>query len=79
MTITANPPVELPLENLTPQQKWAVVQHLWTELVENYEDSIEPPAWHEEVLKERKAMFDRGEARYIPLEEFAERVRRMTK
>lgn len=69
MTITANPPVELPLENLTPQQKWAVVQHLWTELIENYEDSIEPPAWHENVLQERAAKIARGEAVYHDLDD----------
>ena len=75
MTITANPPVELPLENLNPAQKWAVVQHLCADLVTNYEETIEPPAWHEAVLREREAKEARGEARFISLDEFAQRVR----
>lgn len=69
MTITANPPVELPLENLNPAQKWAVVQHLWADLVINNAEAIEPPAWHADVLLERAKKEEDGKSVWHDIDE----------
>jgi Putative addiction module component len=79
MIIAANPPIELPLEKLNPAQKWKLVQYLWEDLATNHQDEIEAPAWHEEVLRERERKIASGEAKYVPLEEFAEQIRQKIK
>ena len=75
MTITANPPVELPLENLNPAQKWAVVQYLWTDLVENHNKTIEAPAWHEAELKRREQKEVEGKAVWHDLDDAFEIIK----
>ena len=62
MTLTANPPIELPLEGLTAKQKWQVVEFLCEDLSSNHADEIKPPAWHEEVLRERLTKIESGKA-----------------
>lgn len=76
MTLAANPPIELPLENLTPKQKWQVVEFLCEDLSIRHTDEIEPPAWHAEVLRERAEREARGEAVWQDLDEAFADIRR---
>lgn len=75
MTISAIPPVDLPLENLSPAQKWAVVQFLWSDLVKNNEETVEPPSWHEEVLKKRAQKDAEGRAVWHDIEDAFETIK----
>lgn len=58
MTLAANPPIEIPLEQLTIDQQWQVFDWLSDKLA----DSAEPPAWHEEVLRQRVEKIESGKA-----------------
>jgi hypothetical protein len=53
MILAANPPIETMLEQLTADQKWQAFQFLWKEVVKDHQEEIEPPSWHEEILRER--------------------------
>lgn len=66
MTIASNPPIFLPLEGLTRDQKLEVREWLDRELVE-----VSPQDWHFEVLAEREKQISSGEMKLIPLEQFA--------
>ena len=69
MTLAANPPIEIPLETLTPKQKWQIVEFLCEDLSSNHADEIVPPAWHADVLREREERDVRGEAIWQDLDE----------
>jgi len=66
MTIAANPPIELPLERLTHDQKLEVRDWLNHELAD-----CAPQDWHFDVLAEREKQIASGEMKLIPLEQFA--------
>jgi hypothetical protein len=66
MTIASNPPIFLPLEGLTRDQKLEVREWLDRELEE-----AKPQDWHFEVLAEREQQILSGEMKLIPLEQFA--------
>ena len=69
MTISANPPIEIPLEKLTVKQKWDLVQALCDDLSGPAAGEIEMPAWHGEVLEQREQRIASGHASWLPLEE----------
>ncbi len=62
MTLADNPSIELALEQLTADQKWQAFQFLWKEVVKVHQEEIEPPAWHEEILRERLKKIESGKA-----------------
>jgi hypothetical protein len=72
MTLSANPPIEIPLETLTPKQKWQVFDWLKHDL--EAEESG-PQDWHSDVLAERERMLAAGETKLISLEQFAKELR----
>jgi hypothetical protein len=72
MTINSNPPIELPIENLTVSQKWALYQTLREELEPGTDDEI--PESHLRMLEEREARIERGEAKWLPAEEVIRRL-----
>lgn len=76
MTLAANPPIELPLEQLTADQKWQVFQFLWKEIIEDHPEKIEPPAWHEDILREREEKEARGESVWRDIDEAFADIRR---
>jgi hypothetical protein len=75
MTIASNPPIEIPLERMTSAQKWDLFQTLCAELDVPLEGQEEIPSWHMEVLAERRAAFEAGEAEVLDLNEFLRRAR----
>jgi hypothetical protein len=53
----------LPLKEMTLHEKLAAMEALWEDLSRSPE-SIESPAWHEEVLDERRQRIADGKARF---------------
>jgi hypothetical protein len=74
MTFAANPPIEIPLERLTGQQKWELFQTLWDDITEHHEEALEPQDWHFDILQEREERIARGEATWIPIEDAIKRL-----
>ena len=70
MTLTANPPIEIPLEQLTTDQQWQVFD--W--LSEKLADAAEPPAWHEDILSKRVEKIESGKAVWHDFEETVTRL-----
>ncbi len=62
--------VTLPLDQLTDQEKLALMEQLWEDLARTPE-AIESPAWHKEVLDERSA----NQSRYLDWEDAKNRIR----
>ena len=75
MLITANPPIEVPLEDFTEDQKWRLFEVLWDELAETRKEEIEPPAWHQDALRERAEKIERGEAVWHDLDSAMAKLR----
>lgn len=75
MTITANPPIEIPLEQLTGQQKWELFQTLWKELSDSPERDQSSPDWHANVINERLDRDARGESVWHDVDESFDRIR----
>ena len=69
MIISANPPIELPLEQLTPDQKWQVFQFLWKDVIEDHANDIEPPSWQEPILRQRLEKIESGKAVWHDLDQ----------
>jgi hypothetical protein len=51
--------ITLPLDQMTVQEKLALMEVLWEDLARTPE-SIESPAWHKDVLDERAARIASG-------------------
>jgi hypothetical protein len=71
MTLTANPPIDLPLETLNADQKW----RLFDWLKSNLTLDIEPQDGHFDVIAERERMLASGETKVISLNQFAQELR----
>jgi hypothetical protein len=76
MILADNPPVALMLEQLTADQKWQAFQFLWNEVVEDHQEEIEPPAWHEEILRKRLEKIKSGKAVWHDLDQAFEDLRK---
>ena len=50
----------LPLDKMSVAEKIQAMESLWDDLCSKA-DAVTSPAWHEDVLKERDAMKQRGE------------------
>ena len=51
--------VNLPLKDMTILEKLAVMESLWKDLSRTT-DAIESPAWHKDVLEERRQRTSQG-------------------
>ncbi len=57
-------PITLPLKEMTLQEKLAVMESLWEDLARSPE-AIESPAWHKDILDERRQRLAEGKSRFI--------------
>ncbi len=55
--------IHLPLKDMTLQEKLAVMESLWEDISKT-PDAIESPAWHKDVLEERRQNIAKGEAKF---------------
>lgn len=72
MTLASNPPIEIPLENLSIAQKWQVFDWLKKDLSV---DETGPQEWHFELLAEREKRLASGEAQLMELDDFISAMR----
>lgn len=61
-------PVSLPLSEMTLEEKLQAMEALWDDLSRDPE-TLESPAWHEDVLRERDEQVAAGEAEFVDWEE----------
>lgn len=52
--------IDLQLSSLTVSEKLDLLETIWADLSRD-EGSLASPAWHEPILLEREAAFERGE------------------
>jgi hypothetical protein len=70
--------VTLPLEKMTIAEKLRVMEQLWADLSRD-EAQVESPAWHGQVLKERKAEVKAGKATFIDWDLAKRQLRKIQK
>ncbi len=68
----------LPLDQMTVAEKLHAIEVLWDDLSRHPEDIPSPP-WHADVLAERQRQIDEGQAKFIPFDEFRQRIQEETR
>jgi len=63
------------IEQMPQIEKLRMMDVLWTSILASA-DSLEPPAWHAEVLRERRRRAESGEETFVPWEEAKRRLRK---
>jgi putative addiction module component (TIGR02574 family) len=58
--------------HLSPHERMQLVYAIWGSL-DNKDEAIESPAWHGEVLAEREAKIQSGQAHFLSLDEVKKR------
>ncbi len=66
--------ITLPLDKMTTAEKLRAMEALWADLTRN-EAEFESPAWHEQILKEREASVQSGQASFIDWETAKKQLR----
>ena len=62
------PTINLPLDEMTLDEKLRLMEAIWENLSRNPDD-VPSPDWHGEVLRETLRQLDAGETDFIPWEE----------
>ena len=60
------------LSRLTKAERIELMNAIWASL-DNKDEEVESPAWHREVLAEREARIQSGEAQFLSLDEVKKR------
>ena len=68
-------PVTLPLREMTVQEKLAAMESLWEDLARTPE-AVESPAWHKDILDERRQRLAEGKSRFIDWETAKAEIRK---
>lgn len=68
-------PTNLPLKDMTLEEKLAAMESLWEDLARSPE-AVESPAWHKEVLDERHERVADGKARFVDWEKAKAEIRK---
>lgn len=64
---TPRMPFNLPLKEMTLQEKLVAMESLWEDLART-SDAIESPTWHKDILDERRQRLVEGQSRFIDWE-----------
>ena len=67
--------MQLPLSSMTVAEKLDAMEQLWNSL-QNDPVSESSPAWHEEILNERRQQMECGETVFSSFAEVADRLRK---
>jgi hypothetical protein len=67
--------ISLDLERMTIAEKLQAVEQIWEDIARNPEE-VSSPDWHGELLEERDRRIERGESKYLDLEEAKRRIRK---
>jgi len=62
------------IEKMSVTERLRAIEQLW-ESLNHYADKIPSPDWHREILDERKNRAQRGEAKFLTLEQLRARLR----
>ena len=62
------------IERMSVTERLQAMDQLWDSL-NRYSDEIPSPAWHQDVLADRKARAQSGEAEFLTLAELRSRLR----
>ncbi len=65
----------LPLEQMSVEEKIQTMERLWDSLLHE-KTEIAPPEWHGEVIAEREAAIERGEAHFEDWETAKEKIKK---
>lgn len=68
-------PVTLPLKEMTLQEKLAAMESLWEDLAHTPE-AVESPAWHKDILDERRQRLAEGKSRLVDWETAKAEIRK---
>ena len=68
-------PVTLHLKEMTLQEKLAAMESLW-EVLARTPEAVESPAWHKDILDERRQRLAEGESRFIDWETAKAEIRK---
>ena len=68
-------PTNLPLKDMTLEEKLAAMESLWEDLARSPEN-IESPAWHKDILDERRARVTEGKGRFTDWEKAKAMIRK---
>ena len=63
------------IEKMTLEQKLEAMELLWKSISEK-PDEVPSPAWHEEIVAERLAKINKGEAKFFSIEEARQKLRK---
>ena len=66
--------MNLPLKDMTLQEKLAAMELLWDDLARSPE-SVESPTWHKDVLDERRERVAEGTAHFVDWESAKKDIR----
>lgn len=67
-------PFNLPLKDMSLQEKLSAMESLWEDLARTPE-AVESPAWHKDILNERRRNAADGSAPFIDWETAKENLR----
>ncbi|WP_447980119.1 addiction module protein [Candidatus Nitrospira bockiana] len=68
-------PFNLPLRDMTLQEKLAAMELLWEDLARTPE-AVESPAWHKDVLDDREQQLADGQSRFTDWETAKANIRK---
>ena len=63
------------IEKMTLKQKLEAMELLWKSISEN-PDEVPSPAWHEDIVAARLAKINKGEAKFLSVQEARQRLRK---
>ena len=67
----------LPLKDMTLQEKLAAMETLWDDLARTPE-SVESPSWHKDILEERRDRIAEGKAHFVDWDTAKKEIRSKT-
>ena len=70
--------VELPLNQMTTEDKLRTLEEIWDDLCRSAED-VPSPAWHVDVLRAREERVREGASNYVAWQEAKSHIRDSTK
>jgi hypothetical protein len=68
--------IELPLEQMTLEDKLRAMEALWDDLCKR--GAVQIPDWHKEILDERERLIEEGKAEFIDWETAKKQLRDLT-
>ena len=68
-------PINLPLKEMTLQEKLAAMELLWEDIT-RYPEAFESPAWHKDILDERRQGITEGKGRFVDWETAKAEIRK---